>query len=64
MSNFLANGGEIDEESLGFDVFLKKVCKGVGETTRRETFAMGLPIVYMKNGKIVKEFADGKIENN
>lgn len=31
----------------------------VGETARREAFAAGQPIVFLRDGKIVRQFPDG-----
>lgn len=41
---------------------LKKIVKKASERAIRENKALGLPITYLEDGKIIKEYADGSKE--
>lgn len=51
----------IEDEEIEFfksEDFIRKFKKQVEE----DTWGKGLPMVYIKDGKIVRHFADGRIE--
>jgi hypothetical protein len=41
---------------------LKKIVKKASERAIRENKALGLPITYLEDGKIIKEYANGTKE--
>lgn len=47
------------EELPDFDERLKNVCKEVGETAKKEAFAKGLPVCFMREEKMIWLYPDG-----
>ena len=53
----------MDEEDPNFINILHEIGRQVGIEARRKAFAAGIPIVYEKDGRIVREYEDGTIED-
>ena len=53
----------IDEEDPNFIHSLREACQLTSIEVKRKAFAAGIPVVYEKNGWIVREYADGTREN-
>ncbi len=41
---------------------LARIGQAAARAARRESFALGLPITYVKDGQLVREYPDGHIE--
>lgn len=53
MSEFETDPPEATEEEI------LAALRHVGETARREAFAAGHPIVFLRDGRIVRQYPDG-----
>jgi hypothetical protein len=52
----------VDDPPEFTDEQMRKALKDIGETVRREAFAAGLPVSFIRDGKIVLLYADGHEE--
>lgn len=62
MAEAIMSAFETDPPEPTDEVILAAL-RHVGDTARREAFAAGQPIVFLRNGRIVRQFPDGTEEH-
>ena len=52
----------MEEDEIGEFLKSEEFIKGFREQVEKDTWEKGLPMVYLKDNKIVKHYSDGRIE--
>ena len=52
----------MEEDEIGEFLKSEEFIKGFREQVEKDTWGKGLPMVYLKDNKIVKHYSDGRVE--